>query len=53
MKVLESHFSFYLKFYKYDEVSKEQDYPIAKAFSTVYTPTVELIITYPNQVWIS
>lgn len=53
VKVLESHYSFFLKFYKYDAVSEEHDYPIAKAFSTVYTPTIELIISYPNQIWIS
>ena len=30
--VVEQSFTFILKFYKYDDVSKEYDYPIAKSF---------------------
>ena len=37
----------------YDAVSNDFDYPIAQSFSKVYTPTVELIVSFPNQVMLS
>ena len=53
VKVLHSHYSFWLKFYMYDAVSAEHDYPIARSFGKIYTPTVELIVSFPNQVMLS
>ena len=37
----------------YDEVSKDYDYPIAKSFSKIYSPTVELVVSFPMQVMLS
>ena len=37
----------------YDEVSKEHDYPIAKSFGKIYSPTVELVVSFPRQVMLS
>ena len=37
----------------YDEVSSDYDYPIASSFSKVYSPTVELIVSFPYQVMLS
>lgn len=37
----------------YDEVSKDHDYPIAKSFGKIYSPTVELVVSFPNQVMLS
>ena len=51
--MLTSQYSFILKFYKYDEVSKEVDYPIPKSFGLIFTPTVELTISFPAQVMLS
>ena len=48
-----SSYLFWLKFFMYDDVSEVHDYPIAKSFSKIYTPTVELVITFPNQVMLS
>lgn len=53
IQVLSSSYLFWLKFYMYDSVSEVHDYPIAKSFSKIYTPTVELVITFPNQVMLS
>lgn len=47
IQVLNSQYTFILKFYMYDEVSKEYDYPIAKSFGKIYSPTVELIVSFP------
>ena len=47
IQVLKSQYTFILKFYMYDEVSKEYDYPIAKSFGKIYSPTVELIVSFP------
>ena len=34
-------------------MSPDQDYPIAKSFGKIYSPTVELVISFPNQVMAS
>ena len=51
--VLEQQYTFILKFFMYDEVSKEYDYPIAKSFGKIYSPTVELVVSFPRQVMLS
>ena len=53
IQVLSSSYLFWLKFFMYDSVSEFHDYPIARSFSKIYTPTVELVITFPNQVMLS
>ena len=53
VNVQDAHYQFILKFFMYDAVSDELDYPIAHSFSKVYTPTVELIVSFPNQVMLS
>ena len=53
VQVLHSHYSFWLKFYMYDAVSADHDYPIARSFNKIYTPTIELIVSFPNQVLLS
>ena len=40
-------------FYKYDVVSKEQDYLMPKSFGKVFSTSVELVVSYPNQVILS
>ena len=51
--VLEQQYTFILKFFMYDEVSLQYDYPIAKSFGKIYSPTVELIVSFPHQVMLS
>lgn len=53
VQVLEQQYTFILKFYMYDTVSLEHDYPIAKSFGKIYSPTVELIVSFPLQVMLS
>ena len=53
VQVLASQYTFILKFFMYDEVSKDYDYPIAKSFSKIYSPTVELVVSFPMQVMLS
>lgn len=53
IQVLQSQYTFILKFFMYDEVSKDQDYPIARSFGKIYSPTVELVVSFPNQVMLS
>ena len=53
IQVLNSQYTFILKFFMYDEVSKEFDYPIAKSFGKIYSPTVELVVSFPSQVMLS
>ena len=50
---MQSQYTFILKFFMYDEVSKDQDYPIARSFGKIYSPTVELVVSFPNQVMLS
>ena len=51
--VVENASAFWLKFFMYDEVSAEHDYPLAKSFSKQYTPSLTLMITLPYQVMMS
>ena len=51
--VVENASRFWLKFFMYDEVSAEHDYPIAKSFSKIYTASEELIVNFPYQVMMS
>ena len=37
----------------YDAVSSVYDYPIAKSFGKIYSPTVELVVSFPMQVMLS
>ena len=37
----------------YDAVTSEHDYPIAKSFGKIYSPTVELVVSFPMQVMLS
>ena len=37
----------------YDAVTNEHDYPIAKSFGKIYSPTVELVVSFPMQVMLS
>ena len=53
IQVLEQQYTFILKFFMYDAVSIEQDYPIAKSFGKIYSPTVELVVSFPKQVMLS
>ena len=53
VEVLHQHYSFILKFYMYDEVSAEHDYPIASSFNKIYTTSMELVVSFPNQVFLS
>ena len=46
--VLEQQYTFILMFYMYDAVSGEHDYPIAKSFSKIYSPTIELGVSFPK-----
>jgi len=52
--VVQDNYSFLLKFYMYDNVTDgELDYPIASSFEKIYTTTERLVISFPNQVWLS
>ena len=53
VEVLHSHYSFILKFFMYDDVTAEYDYPIASSFNKIYTTTIELVVSFPNQVFLS
>ena len=53
IEVLDTQLTFILKFYMYDEVSKDYDYQITKSFSTIYSASVELIVSFPSPVMIS
>lgn len=53
VQVLNSQYTFILKFFMYDDVSKEHDYPIARSFGKIYSPTVELVVSFPHQVMLS
>lgn len=37
----------------YDDVAAEHDYPIASSFNKIYTTTIELVVSFPNQVFLS
>ena len=51
--VANKSYQFNLKFFTYDEVSKIYDYPMPKSFGKIYSPTVELIVSFPYQVMLS
>jgi hypothetical protein len=51
--VANKSYQFNLKFFTYDEVSKEFDYPMPKSFGKIYSPTVELVVSFPYQVMLS
>ena len=51
--MLQASYTFILKFFRHDEVSKENDFPMAAAFARIYSPTVELVISFPQQVMLS
>ena len=53
LQVIQKQYTFILKFFMYDAVSKEFDYPIAKSFSKIYSSTVELGVSFPRQVMLS
>ena len=53
VQVLSSVFSFWLKFFKYDAVTEEHEYSISKQFTQFFTQTEELLVTFPNQVFLS
>lgn len=40
-------------FFSYDEFTKDFDYPIYKSFSKIYSPTIELVVSFPMQVMLS
>ena len=51
--MVERAYWFILKFFTYDNVTTEFDYPIRKSFEKVYTATENLIFMFPNQVFLS
>ena len=51
--MLQSQYTFILKFFMYDHVSKDHDYPIAKSFGKIYSPTIELVVSFTGQVMLS
>lgn len=53
VQVVERAYWFILKFFTYDNVTTEYDYPIRKSFEKVYTATENLIFMFPNQVFLS
>lgn len=53
VQVVERAYWFILKFFSYDNVTNEYDYPIRKSFEKVYTATENLLFMFPNQVFLS
>ena len=53
VQVVEKSFSFILKFFLYDEVTKDEDFVITKSFGTVFSPTVELVVKFLKPVILS
>ena len=53
VQVAAESYLYILMFFKYDAASAENDYLIERHFSTKYTPTVRLDITFPRQVVLS
>ena len=51
--VMENAMSFWIKFYLYDEVAADYDYPIEKSFSMTVTPSVDITVTFAYQVMLS
>jgi hypothetical protein len=46
--VVEKQYWFMLKFYTYDNLTKEMDYPIEKSFEKIFTTTEDLLIMFPS-----
>jgi hypothetical protein len=44
----EKQYWFMLKFYTYDNLTKEMDYPIEKAFEKIFNNTEDLLIMFPS-----
>lgn len=53
VQVVASHFTFIMTFFSYDKVCLENDYQITKSFGKVYSPTVELVVDFPEPVMLS
>ena len=51
--MLSPQHKFILMFFSYDEFTKDFDYPIYKSFSKIYSPTIELVVSFPMQVMLS
>ena len=53
IQVVQTHYTFIMTHYSYDKLTIDNDYQIAKSFGKVYSPTVELIIDFPEPVMLS
>ena len=51
--LVNNQYQFTLKFFTYDKVSDTYAYPITRSFTTVYSPTIQLVISFPYQVLLS
>ena len=48
IELLDKSFWFILKFFMYDEFTRDSDYVIAPAFEKVYSSTESIIVMFPN-----
>ena len=53
VRVIASSYNFILTFFSYDKINIDHDYLITRSFSKVYSPTVELIVDFPEPVILS
>jgi len=55
MLVIQDTYSFLLKFFSYDKQLEaiDVDYPLEAGFTRVYTATVDITFSFPNQIMLS
>ena len=51
--MIERAYWFILKYFTYDNVTKEYDYPVRKSFEKIYTATESLLVMFPKQIFLS
>ena len=51
--MLVQQYQFILTFFSYDKVTLDKDYTIAKSFRKYYSQTIELVVSFPDQVMLS
>ena len=53
LQVLVQQYQFILTFFSYDKVTADKDYTIARSFRKYYSQTIELVVSFPDQVMLS